>query len=55
MRATDEDIRQENARLHVEIRGLNGQLEGLTRVMAGQRIRIEKLQQEIAELKREAA
>lgn len=49
------DLRQENVRLHNEIRGLNGQIEGLTRVMAGQRARIAVLQQKIAELEGRAA
>lgn len=54
MQGTDEGVRQENIRLHAEIRGLNGQLEGMSRLMAGLRARIEKLQQENAELKRGA-
>lgn len=49
-----EDLRQENARLHGEIRSLNGQLEGLARILRGANLRIEKLQQENIELKRKA-
>ena len=47
----EEDLRTENERLHLEIRGLNGQVEGLTRAMAGIRGRLEKAKQEIEELK----
>jgi len=41
-----EDCWAENERLHREIRSLNGQIEGLTRAMAGLRLRIERLQRE---------
>lgn len=47
----EEDLRTENERLHREIRGLNGQVEGLTRAMAGIRGQLEKARREIEELK----
>jgi hypothetical protein len=46
-----EDLRAENERLHREIRSLNGQVEGLTRVMLGLHARLDKTLQENAELK----
>lgn len=46
-----EDIRAENDRLHAEIRSLNGQIEGLTRVMAGLRARLDRTLRENEELK----
>ena len=49
--STQYDYRAENERLHAEIRGLNGQVEGLMRVMAGLHARLEKSQAEVNELK----
>jgi len=46
-----EDLRAENERLHAEIRSLNGQVEGLTRVMAGLRARLDRTLRENEELK----
>jgi hypothetical protein len=46
-----EDLRAENERLHREIRSLNGQIEGPTRVMLGLHARLDKTLQENAELK----
>ena len=45
------DLRAENERLHQEIRGLNGQLEGLMRAMAGLRDRLDRANRKIEELK----
>ena len=50
MTRADEGLKQENDRLHLEIRALNGQVDGLTRAMAGAHDRIAKLQRRIAEL-----
>lgn len=49
--ASTEDVRAENQRLHDEIRGLNGQLEGLTRVLAGVRSRLDRTLRENEEMK----
>lgn len=46
-----EDLRAENERLHHEIRSLNGQVDGLTRVMAGLRSRLDRTLQENEDLK----
>lgn len=45
-----ESLEAENQRLHQEIRGLNGQLEGLSRTMMGLRNRLAEVLQENREL-----
>ena len=50
----DESLSEEIARLHLEIRGLNGQLEGSAGAMAGLRERVAQPQQENADLKKAA-
>ena len=52
---SSDDPRAENLRLHAEIRSLNGQIEGLTRVMAGLHARLDRTVRENEELKAERA